>query len=116
MDATTVCDFVYIDKIFYHYIKIEININKLKYNYKMQVIPIGSGIIKQTFILTNSKNEYNFFKDEGGKKNYMGINLKNTRFKNLEIKVQALLDNKAFSDKVISYYITDNIKNSDMNL
>ena len=79
-------------------------------------LELYTGLIKQTFI-NNINNEYVFYKDEGGKHNYIVLYLNNKYKNNITGNIEILLNNLSFedSDNIISYSITDEMQQNQIN-
>ena len=75
-----------------------------------------TGLIRKTFI-DNIDSKYVFYKDEGGKHNYIVLYLHNKYKNNITGNIEILLDNLSFedNDNIISYSITDEIKETQIN-
>ena len=75
-----------------------------------------TGLIRQTFI-DNIDDKCIFYKDEGGKQNYIVLYLHNKYKNNINGNIEVLLDNLSFidNDNIISYSITDEIKETQIN-
>lgn len=75
-----------------------------------------TGLIRKTFI-DNIDSKFVFYKDEGGKHNYIVLYLHNKYKNNITGNIEILLDNLSFEDddNIISYSITDEIKETQIN-
>ena len=74
-----------------------------------------TGLIKQTFI-NKIDNVCTYYKDEGGKNNFMVLNLKNKYKYNITGNIEILLNNYSFKDNnnIISYCVSDEVKQKDI--